>query len=987
MQSTGNQCPYTCDPGTTCSDNTCQTAAGTCSDRTRCVDACSNRCVSPETCVVSGGSASCKVACTPNTPCPANNRCEAGYCVADPCAVCDPTTQQCVQSPNGVSCVTDPCLSCSNTQTCVNGVCYNSCPAGTSCPSGSTCTNGACQPSTDPCGGQCGSGQVCVQAQGSQVGVCRSTCGSGANPCTGNTTCLNSVCSPDPCANTNCPAGSRCSNGACLCDPTTCVSPRVCRTTSGTNQVSLCVDLCAQVTCPEGSYCNFQDAQCYPRACPALVCPDGSQCTPTYSANGACNSCCPATTCSPNTCPAPNTCNSLGLCVCGQATCQPGTVCTASYQAGSTVASYTCASACLATVRSCPDGSVVHARSDCSFPSCPTTCSTPCPGGSCVNGVCVSPCSSSQNGFCPAGYECDPQLGCVTSNTCLNRLCPPNTRCDPATGSCLCSDAACPTGQICRQSSSGSGLACADPCSGVTCPGSQTCFASTNSPNGYTCACSANPTAGSAAICAQDPTTCTCVQPDPCQACADPTKCTSVNGVRVCDPCHNIQCNAGETCVLSSTGATCVGTPQDRCNPNPCRQNLFTNAAGFTTQVGTCSLDPASSLGYRCEYGSACDNIVCRNSAGQTGVCVQVNVQGTNTLAASCVYPDVCANVRCLEAGAFCVPDATAAGFSCVNPCVGAPCGSSPCTGVQSSTGSVSFQCNIPTPSDPCASQPCASGYDCVPSATTTVSGNNVATSGFTYSCVRKPSPCDRDPCGIFSSPPSCQNPAAGGQCCDTVSCAATTQPCAAGESLTSCCSCGAVAPTGNRPNEVSCIVSPTDPTQALCVNPCYNRPCDASAGETCQLDSTTNSGYRCVTAPTTCTNDCTQNLYCGRDPAGAALTPIKDANCRCQCSTAISGEPTNTVTVVIEAGVSTQDVQAIGEALTTQFCNTDGTVTCQIVVVTSANSDGSVTFTVQGVPASSSSNGAAGLTESSARQAIVASDPEGSNAGRPHLF
>jgi hypothetical protein len=948
--------------------------------------------------VTAGSTGTCKIPCSTTSPCPTGSRCDTGYCVADPCAICD-TTQTCVQSSSGsVSCVTDPCRACTTDQTCVNGACYASCPAGSTCPSGTSCTNGACLPTTDPCGGQCSTGQVCVQTAGTTAGVCRTTCSSSSNtPCPTGTTCLNGVCSSDPCASTVCPSGTRCSSGSCVCDPSSCVEPKICSTSTGTSSASTCIDLCAQVTCPTGSYCNFQDGRCYVRPCPALACPDGSQCTPQVNSNGDCTSCCPTTTCSSTTCPAPNTCNSQGLCVCGGASCQPGTVCTASYTSGSTVATYSCASACLATVQTCPDGSFVQARSDCTFPPCPTTC-TLCPTGStCVSGVCVTPCSSvatGPNSYCPAGYVCDAQLGCITSNTCINRLCPPNTRCDSASGACLCGSAECQTGQICTATAAtAGGVACVDPCSGVTCPTGQTCFPSTSSATGYSCACSANTAAGSATVCALDPATCTCATPDPCDACADPTKCTTLNGVRVCDPCHNIQCSTGETCVLSATGAACVATPQDRCNPNPCTQNVFTSStAGFTTQVGVCSLDPTNTLGYRCDYGSACNNVVCRNSAGQTGTCVQVNIPGTNTLAATCVYPDVCANVRCLDAGSFCVPDATAAGYTCVNPCLGAPCGSAACTGVQSSTGAVSFQCNIPTDSNPCSSAPCPAGYDCVASATTTVTGSNVATSGYTYSCVRRPSPCDSDPCGILTTPPiaSCQNLAAGGQCCDTVSCASTSNiVCAAGETLTSCCTCGTLAPTGTRPNDVTCIVSPTDPTQALCVNPCYNQPCDATTGETCQLDTTTSTGYRCVTAPSTCTNDCALAVYCGLDSTGAALPPVKDANCRCLCSTAISGEATVTLTVTVSAGTSTQTVESIGAALTAQFCNTAGTVTCQIVVVTSTNTDGSTTFTVQGVPASSTSNGAASLDEDTARRVILAStvSGEGSSAGRRLLF
>jgi hypothetical protein len=115
--------------------------------------------------------------------CGPDELCQAGTCVADPCA--------------GVTCPGE--------EYCYQGDCTASCGS-TTCPPGMRCELGTCE--TDPCGGPCPFGMVCDDATG--------------------------VCEPDPCLGRNCPAGEVCDpqSGDCIVDPcvgVTCPNDDFCR--------------------------------------------------------------------------------------------------------------------------------------------------------------------------------------------------------------------------------------------------------------------------------------------------------------------------------------------------------------------------------------------------------------------------------------------------------------------------------------------------------------------------------------------------------------------------------------------------------------------------------------------------------------------------------------------------------------------------------------------------------------------------------------
>jgi hypothetical protein len=196
-------------------------------------------------------------------PCPLGKKCDAGYCVNDPCfqVTCpavNGNAQTCIpnpQMPNDYQCV-DTC----STKTCpTNFVCVGS--------------TGECAP--DDCRTfptRCTSGQSCIVNQSTGFAECVS------NPCAGVTCpadkyCLGGTC-VGSCADITCPSGQRCRQGMCETDPCghPCPFGFACNDTTG-----MCImDPCKDRNCPQGQWCNPNDGQCEDDPCVvnSITCPN-----------------------------------------------------------------------------------------------------------------------------------------------------------------------------------------------------------------------------------------------------------------------------------------------------------------------------------------------------------------------------------------------------------------------------------------------------------------------------------------------------------------------------------------------------------------------------------------------------------------------------------------------------------------------------------------------------------------------------------------
>ncbi len=167
-------------------------------------------------------------------------------------------------------------------------------------------------------------------------------------------------------------------------------------------------------------------------------------------------------------------------------------------------------------------------------PDAPGLCPT---GQVCSQGVCVSPCSTSE-------FPCDPPTVCDTTDglckdpRCMNVTCAADQICDE--GVCVggCDNVVCPPGQVCRIGN------CIDPCQGITCGSGQVCEGGAclaacgcrNCPDGKVCSPKAAP----------DPTAGTCIDKG-CDkvTCTAPMVC--VEG-KCQDGCAGVQCPAAQAC-------------------------------------------------------------------------------------------------------------------------------------------------------------------------------------------------------------------------------------------------------------------------------------------------------------------------------------------------------------------------------------------------------------------------------------------------------
>ncbi len=317
-----------CDDGLACTQETCDTAEGTCTsvvspgycailgtcyshgesspdlacrrcdtaanDRywsiapfgTSCGDQTDTACTDPDTCDAGGNCESNHAAwaeCDDGVFCNGNDVCsDSGYCSwhgVDPCAasgqLCDETTDSCVECLTDTDC--DDGLYCTGTETCVAGVCQSG--TAVDCDDTIDCTDDSCNDATESC----------------------DNLANDAN-CDDGNDCTEDVCSHGICVNTRLPAGTACG------DPTDdlCTAPDAC---DGDGR---CLNNHAPdgTTCGDTLFCNGTEAcasgACQPGTdpCPASLCDedtdacvecltdtdcdDGSACTLDVCASGIC---------------------------------------------------------------------------------------------------------------------------------------------------------------------------------------------------------------------------------------------------------------------------------------------------------------------------------------------------------------------------------------------------------------------------------------------------------------------------------------------------------------------------------------------------------------------------------------------------------------------------------------------------------------------------------------------------------------------------
>ncbi len=201
---------------------------------------CNGNCADPLTdeqnCGACGNACGANETCIGGVCCPnarvCGNTCLATACDATQCEVCDPAQNRCVST-------------CVAGETCTNGVCADIC--------GPTTCTGCCD------GGEC------------KAGTTNQTCGAGGGLCV------------------SCPSGTRCVNGACVCDSTSCPN--------GCCQNNVCAAGTTVAACGKrGATCRVCDAAsgqvcCAPGTHHEQDCkkPTGATCT----SNGECcsNSC------------------------------------------------------------------------------------------------------------------------------------------------------------------------------------------------------------------------------------------------------------------------------------------------------------------------------------------------------------------------------------------------------------------------------------------------------------------------------------------------------------------------------------------------------------------------------------------------------------------------------------------------------------------------------------------------------------------------
>lgn len=224
--------------------------------------------------------------CDDVIPCPACYQCVDGGCQPIVCpdgyicylGECHPQCNDDSECPAG-SC-TDiggigVCLGCSGECTgicppgcaCVGGFCEddgppNPCSNYLDCPDGSGCYNGHCYSCEELDGVICQLTSGCVQDGDDCVyNPCSGPCNTNEQ-CSPNCACINNVCVPNPCGNTECALAQDCSFG-CGCADEICIP---CES----------VECDTTADCPLG--CNCQDGRCSTSPCASVTCVDSDDC-------------------------------------------------------------------------------------------------------------------------------------------------------------------------------------------------------------------------------------------------------------------------------------------------------------------------------------------------------------------------------------------------------------------------------------------------------------------------------------------------------------------------------------------------------------------------------------------------------------------------------------------------------------------------------------------------------------------------------------
>jgi hypothetical protein len=301
--------------------------------------------------------------CLTNQHCATNTDCAylQGICSSGTCAhVCDLDGAQ-DGSETDIDCG-DACAACGvgkmcvqdsdcTTETCRGGLCK--CTGNADCPTGTHCSLGICMTSNPTCSDGAKNGvETDIDCGGGTCGAC----GVGKT-CLADTDCTTETCRGGHCkctGNADCPAGTHCSLGACMANPT-CSDA----TTNGhETDVDCGGDSCAP--CGVGKIC-FADSDCTTTTCRANTC----RCTANVD--------CPA-----------NTHCSLGFCM-------ANTTCTDGVKNGSET-DVDCGGG---TCGACGVGKACAADTDCTTETCrgnvcKCTSNADCPTGQhCSLGVCM----------------------------------------------------------------------------------------------------------------------------------------------------------------------------------------------------------------------------------------------------------------------------------------------------------------------------------------------------------------------------------------------------------------------------------------------------------------------------------------------------------------------------------------------------------------------------------------------------------------------
>ena len=447
----------TCNDGNSCTDDSCQPAAGCVHmmNTAPCNDG--NACTTGDTCLDG--------ACTGTGVLPCN---DGNPCTDDSCD----SVAGCGFVNNSAACTDgNPCTA--NDQ-CKDGACQGQ--GALDCDDGSACTDDACSPVTGCTHvnnvAPCSDGNVCTMDDACDAGVCQ---GQGQLDCEDNNACTDDWCEPlkgclhtdngAACNDSNeCTVGDKCQGGKCKFD-----------------DVVDCDDgnPCTKDSCQSGAGCVYVDA--------SGACDDGNPCTTNdYCENGGCISGAGQTCDDGNPC-TDDSCDDTGQCQhaandfdCDDGNeCTDGDICTAGSCVGGELldcddenicTTDTCspAAGCIHTLNNapCDDDNVCTTKDACNLGKCvgasPLVCDdgNPCTDDSC-NGVsgCVfvnndAPCND--DSLCTDGEECSSgwcvgiPVVCNDNNLCTDDSCAPDQGCTFDHNAAPCDDDnACTINDVC----------------------------------------------------------------------------------------------------------------------------------------------------------------------------------------------------------------------------------------------------------------------------------------------------------------------------------------------------------------------------------------------------------------------------------------------------------------------------------------------------------------------------------------------------------